>query len=479
MNKPIQTNAKTLPRLLILAFALGCFALMPAAQAVSPPPDGGYPGENTAEGTSALLHLNSGTDNTAVGWASLGFDVTGNLNTAVGAGALLFNTADHNTATGAGALLLNTIGTLNTANGVLALLNNTEGLGNTAIGAHALTNNSTGVSNTGVGINALSSNTADANTGVGAGALSYNTSGAGNTATGTTALYFNLTGNDNTATGFQALQFSTGNFNNAFGRNALFSVQNGDGNVAVGDSTLSNTKSCNNNTAIGNSALTNNVVGNYNIAIGFFAGANTNADNNILIGNAGVANQANAIYIGNNTHAVTYIAGIYGDLVLSGGSPVYVGPDGQLGTNPSSRRFKKDVQPMDKTSESILALNPVTFHYKSDKNNTAQFGLIAEDVAEVNPALVVRDKDGKPYGVRYDQVNAMLLNEFLKEHKKVQGQQASIASLESTVDREQKNLRSKLVEQEKQITALTAALQKVSAQLEIGKPISQMALNAH
>jgi hypothetical protein len=235
--------------------------------------------------------------------------------------------------------------------------------------------------------------------------------------------------------------------------------------VAVGDSTLSNTKSCNNNTAIGNSALTNSVVGNYNIAIGFFAGANTNADNNILIGNAGVANQANAIYIGNNTHAVTYIAGIYGDLVLSGGSPVYIGPDGQLGTNPSSRRFKKDVQPMDKTSESILALNPVTFHYKSDKNNTAQFGLIAEEVAEVDPALVVRDKDGKPYSVRYDQVNAMLLNEFLKEHnafveqkRKVQKLEATVATLVLTVKEQ------------------AAQIQKVSTRADASRPASRVAM---
>src|SRR5262249_16095809 len=153
----------------------------------------------------------------------------------------------------------------------------------------------------------------------------------------------------------------------------------------------------------------------------------------ILIANAGVANQANAIYIGNSTHTVAYIAGIYGDLVLAGGLPVYVGPDGQLGTNPSSRRFKKDVQPMDKTSESILALNPDTFHYKSDKGNAAQFGLIAEDEVEVNPALVVRDEDGKPYSVRYDQVNAMLLNEFLKEHKAFAEQKHRVQELEATV----------------------------------------------
>ena len=344
MNKSIRTNARTPARLLILLFAVRCCALMPAAQAVSPPPDGGYPGENTAEGTSALLHLTGGTNNTAVGWASLGFDVTGNLNTAVGAGTLLFNTADQNTATGAGALLQNNTGAANTANGALALFSNTTGFANTAIGS---------------------------------------------------------------------------------------------------------------------GALSSNTIGNNNIALGSGAGSNlVDCDNNIDIGSPGVGYECDTIRIGTQgTQVLTIIAGIYGSTALEG-TPVYIDSTGQLGTSTSSRQFKKDIQAMDKASEVILALNPVKFHYKTDSKLIPQYGLIAEEVAEVNPDLVVHDNDGQPYTVRYDAVNAMLLNEFLKEHKKVQEQQASIASLKSTVARERKNVRSKLAEQEKQIAALTAALQK-------------------
>ena len=129
-----------------------------------------------------------------------------------------------------------------------------------------------------------------------------------------------------------------------------------------------------------------------------------------------------------------------------------INSNNKLGTATSSKRFKQNIKPMDKSSESLFALKPVTFHYKSDKSNTPQFGLVAEDVAEVNPGLIVRDKEGKPYSVRYDQVNAMLLNEFLKEHRKVD-------------------------QLEKQVAALTAGLQKVSAQLELSKPAAQTVLN--
>jgi hypothetical protein len=136
-----------------------------------------------------------------------------------------------------------------------------------------------------------------------------------------------------------------------------------------------------------------------------------------------------------------------------------VSDGGQLGTASSSQRFKKEIKPMDKASDAILSLRPVTFHYKTDTKGTPQFGLIAEEVAKVNPALVIPDKEGKPYSVRYDQVNAMLLNEFLKEHKTVQEQGAVIAH------------------QQKQIEALTAGLQKVSAQLEVSKPAPHTVLN--
>jgi predicted ribosome quality control (RQC) complex YloA/Tae2 family protein len=157
--------------------------------------------------------------------------------------------------------------------------------------------------------------------------------------------------------------------------------------------------------------------------------------------------------------------------------PVLIDSAGQLGTASSSRRFKKEIKPMDQTSESILGLKPVTFHYKSDNTGTPQFGLIAEEVAEVNPDLVVRDDKGDIYTVRYDAVNAMLLNEFLKEHKKVEEQgremnkqKTTITQLESTIAEQHESFESKLAQQEKQIEALTSGLQKVSAQLAAASP---------
>jgi predicted ribosome quality control (RQC) complex YloA/Tae2 family protein len=149
--------------------------------------------------------------------------------------------------------------------------------------------------------------------------------------------------------------------------------------------------------------------------------------------------------------------------------PVLVDSDGQLGTVSSSKRFKQDIKSMSKASEAILALKPVTFHYKSDKTDTPQFGLIAEEVENVNPDLVVRDKNGDIYSVRYDAVKAMLLNEFLKEHRKNEEQEAIIAQLKSTVEK-QKAIDA---QQQKRIEALAAGLQKVSAQLEATKPAMQ------
>jgi uncharacterized coiled-coil protein SlyX len=143
---------------------------------------------------------------------------------------------------------------------------------------------------------------------------------------------------------------------------------------------------------------------------------------------------------------------------------------GELSAGFSSARFKKDIKPMDKTSESILALNPVTFHFKNDDKKIPWFGLVAEDVAKVNPDLVGRDADGKPLTVRYDAVNVMLLNEFLKEHRKVAEQEATIMQLKA-------ELQATTTRQQKQIEALTAGLQKVSAQLEASKPAPQVVNN--
>ena len=381
----------------ILAFFCAA-AVTPKAHAVVPPPDGGYPGANTAEGQNALFSLTTGGFNTALGFSSLRADTTGAFNTAVGAGALFANAADSNTAIGVGALFSNTTGTQNLAEGPFALFLNTTGSFNTAGGFDTLFSNSTGQFNTAYGIGALDLNTV---------------------------------GNENTAFGGAALQSNT-----------------------EGD----------NNTAIGSGALHENVTGNRNTVIGRAAGANiTSADNVICIG---------ASVVGEDISNSCYIGSIYAGHA-PGGIPVIVNPAGKLGTDTSSRRFKNDIKPMDKASEAILALNPVTFHYKSDTTGTPQFGLIAEEVAEVNPALVVQDKEGKPYTVRYDQVNAMLLNEFLKEHRKREEQDLAISQLKSTLAQQQKTFESKLAQQEQQIAALKAQLQRLASDVELNKAQSQ------
>jgi len=399
-DNPVHMKTKNLSLVLIPVFA--CFSALPSSQAVNPPPDGGYPGFNTAEGQNALFGLTTGVANTGVGWYSLWSNTDGSYNTAVGAGTLLFNIGDQgafegvdNTAVGAAALLFNTTGTDNTATGAVALLNNTEGSNNTATGSFALQSNTTGNLNTATGLSALFSNT----------------TGIGNTAVGS-ALNLNTTGGGNTA--------------------------------------------------IGTGALSSNTTGNANIAIGGFAGhALTTGDQNIVIGNpSAVAGESNTIRIGGNSQTRAFIAGIRG--VATGNNDavnVVIDSDGQLGTVSSSRRFKKEIKPMDTASDAILALKPVTFHYKADTKSTPQFGLIAEEVAKVNSDLVVRDKKGEIYTVRYDAVNAMLLNEFLKEHHKNEEQEATIAQLKRDS-----------AEQRKQIETLTAGLQKVSGQLELSQP---------
>jgi len=344
-----------------ILLVLTCFCGLPGSQALNPPPDGGYPGGNTAEGRGALLDLTNGTFNTAVGLFSLRSNTQNTLNTAVGAGALLTNTADKNTGTGAAALLSNTLGIENAANGSFALLNNTTGSENAAFGANALINSTTGGGNTALGFNALPNN-------------------------------------------------STGVTNTAVGFNAGFDI--------------------------------------------------TTADNVIVIG-TNVAGQ--------NIDHSCFIGEIFGETAANS-TAVFINSDGRLGTITSSRQFKEAIEPMGKASETIFALNPVTFRYKKqmDPARTAQFGLVAEDVEKANPALVVRDKNGKPYSVRYEQVNAMLLNEFLKEHRKVAQQQAIVAELQSTVAALRSSLEMSTTKQQKEIEALAMRFQKVRAQLGLG-----------
>ncbi len=471
-----MTNRNTIFTTILLV--LGCLALLPGAQAVTPAPDGGYPNFNTAEGTDALFSLTSGNNNTAIGSLALHGNTSGSANTANGSGALANNTiGSNNTANGFEALLFNTTGANNTATGVDALLTNTTGDANTATGAFSLQSDTTGGANTATGANALFHNTTgSANTANGVAALFSNTGGILNTANGAGALQSNTTGVSNTANGVSALKNNTfGGANTANGYNALDSNTTGFQNTANGASALLNNTIGNNNTANGYRALLRNT-GSDNIALGALAGSNlTTSANNIDIGNAGVAGESNAIRIGKvGTQQAAFIAAISGKAV-PGGVSVIVDANGHLGTVVSSQRFKTAIKPMERASEAILALKPVTFRYKHelDPEGIPQFGLVAEQVEKVNADLVAHDEQGKPCTVRYEAVNAMLLNEFLKEHRKVQEQEATINQLQA-VDTKQE---ATIAKQQKQIEALTTGLQKVSDQLELSKSTPRTVVN--
>ena len=368
-DTPLRNSLSPAAAGFLIPLLLVCFGLAPAARAVIPPPDGGYPNFNTAEGTNALFSLTTGAANTAVGWSSLSTNAAGGFNTATGAGALLFNTADQNTAFGAAALLFNSIGTENTAVGTTALLSNT-GFQNTAVGAAALLENTTGSSNTAVGRSALGANTAS---------------------------------NDNTAVGHQALLQSTGTNNSGGG-----------------------------NTAIGRAAGASIISGGGNVCIGAFVSAAAGETDHTYIRNINTTSVS-----GGGTDSVTV------DLTT-----------GLLGHLSSSRRYKEDIKAMENASETLYRLKPATYRYKKeiDPSQSLDYGLVAEDVAKVDPNLANRNRDGQIESVRYNAINAMLLNEFLKEHRKNEEQEAMIAR------------------QQKQIEALTAGLQKVSAQLAAASP---------
>jgi hypothetical protein len=350
-----------------------------------------------------------------------------------------------NTAEGQAALLALSSGTFNTGVGFFSLLNNTTGNLNTALGAATLALNTT----------------AEQNTAVGAGALLSNTTGEANTANGALALLSNTTGIHNVAVGANALNANTdASFNTAIGADALAINSVGQENTAVGATALMSNTSGLDNVAVGLAALHNNTTGANNIAVGLSAGFNqTTGSNNIYIGGGpnGVAGESNACYI----------ASIFGQ-TSADGVAVFINSDHKLGTLTSSKRFKKDIRPMDSASKELFALKPVSFRYNQDIDaaGRTQFGLVAEDVEKVNPDLVVRDKEGKAYSVRYDQVNAMLLNEFLKEHTAFVEEQRKVQEQGATISR-----------LEQQVEALTAGLQKVSAQIELNNPVPRTVLN--
>ena len=356
----------------------------------------------------------------------------------------------------------------NTAEGQNALLSLTSGQFNTAIGYLSLLSDTTSSFNTAIGAGTLLASTGDENTATGAGALLSNTSGPANSANGAFALFNNTIGDNNTAIGDRALfHNTTGNGNTANGSHALVSNTTGFSNTADGDGALQSSTTAGDNTGVGRSALANNT-GSSNTALGFLAGlALTTGDNNIDIGNQGFASESATIRIGaSGNQTKTFIAGIRGVTTVNAAIPVVIDTVGQLGTMSSSRRFKKEIKPMDQASGAILGLKPVTFHYKSDTGSTPQFGLIAEEVAAVNPDLVVRDENGEIYTVRYDAVNAMLLNEFLKEHREVEEQKATITQLKSGLEA----LTATVKQQASQI-------QKVNAKIENSKPAAQTVFN--
>jgi trimeric autotransporter adhesin len=350
-------NLKSIMKIELILAILVVFALSPITQAVSPAPDGGYAGGNTAEGQNALFSLTTGTYNTAVGFLSLRSNTDGNFNTAIGAGALLANTSDQNTATGAGALFRSTIASQSTANGAFALFNDTTGTSNTA--------------------------------------------------TGNVTLYTNTTGNFNTAVGNGALSYSTGSSNTAVGSGAGQSVLNANNVICIGQGVLG-------------------------------------------------GDVSDSCYIGNIWNQP------------GGSQAVYVNSDGKLGALVSSRRFKDEIKPIEQASEIIYGLRPVSFRYKPEIEATRlrAFGLIAEDVEKVSPDLVTRGSDGKVNSVRYDAVNSMLLNEFLKEHRKVQ-------ELEATVTEQEKGMAVLAAQFKEQ----AAQIQKVNAQLEMSKLTKRVVFN--
>ena len=466
---------------------------------------------NTGLGAGTLF-VNTADQNTATGAGALLSNTEGEENTANGAFALFSNTTgSHNSALGAGALESNTGGSIlegsfNTAAGDSALHDNTTGLGNTALGYAAGFAITAGGGNTAIGFLALRNNTADANTAVGSNALLSNTTGGPNTAVGNQALQSNTISGGNTAMGYQALQSlvsgppgfeeigastavgfqalanatATNNEigNDAFGYLALANNVGGGGNVAVGVQALANNISGDQNTAVGNFALLSKVSGDNNVAVGSSALSqlSTGSDNVCVGPGAGfsIINGSGDVCIGsgveglaeNNTTRIRNI----GSTPQGSGLAVTVEFVGgtRLGYVPSSRRYKEDISPMDKASEALFALRPVTFRYKKkiDPTQIPAFGLIAEEVEKVNPDLVAHNPEGQPESVRYQYINAMLLNEFLKEHKAFAEQQDKMKGLQAAVDALARTVKEEAVQ-----------IQKMSAQVEVGKSTARVVSN--
>jgi len=468
-------------------FAFGTFSLFSNTTGVSNSAFGGNAlqnnttgGRNSAFGLEALLSNTIGSDNAAFGSAALQLLTVGFSNIAIGAlaGSTLA-TGNNNIYIGntgvssesntirigstqtatflAGPIMGNLTGNATTATSFTgSLAGEVTGTQSATVVSNAVAANAPtaivrrdGSGNFAAGTIMLAANLALPNTsGPGVGAITLaggpfvhdcclsTMFGLGtNTFIGMRAGNFTSTGGHNTASGDQALGVNTtGDLNTASGSLTLFRNTTGTANTASGYSALVNNTTGGNNTALGVDALLNNTTGSSNIGIGNGAGSNaTTGDNNIYIGsNTGVAGEGGTIRIGAAVQTRTFIAGISGVTVATGdGVGVFVGSQGQLGTAPSSRRFKDDIADMAGESDLLMKLRPVAFYYKPelDETHTRQYGLVAEEVAQVSPDLVVFDKDGVPMTVRYHFVNAMLLNEVQKQQSTIARQHAEIQDL--------------------------------------------------
>lgn len=383
----------------------------------------------------------TGGENTAIGAGALVTNTSGSWNTATGQVALWANTIGYrNTALGVAALRLNTTGNDNNATGTAVLFNNLTGAGNTASGNYALYSNTSGGQNTAVGLSSLYFNTASDNAAIGAGAMYHNTTGSQNTANGKEALWGNTSGYYNTATGYHALYAGTGtstaSYNTANGYNAMPKVTTGSSNTAVGSNTLLANLSGYDNTAVGvNAGLS--TTGSYNTNIGYYAGYyDTTGSDNIRINNYGVAGETNTARIGSYINR-TFIAGIRGVTTgVANAIPVVIDSSGQLGTVSSSRRVKQDIRDMGETTTMLMSLRPVRFRYKAHgANGPEQYGLVAEEVAEVAPELVATNPDGQIETVYYDKINAMLLNQVQTQQRLIESLETRLAELEGRVSK--------------------------------------------
>lgn len=399
--------------------------------------------------TVASLSLNSVAiaeclnDNTCYGTQALFSNIDGDRNSAFGYRTLFNNTGSDNSAIGNESLFSNINGSRNTASGSLALYRNTTGHENTAIGYMSLFHNTEG----------------DYNTAIGKSTLYYNVTGFNNTAGGYSALYLNTEGTHNTAIGSYALEVnSTGLYN-----------------TGVGAWVLTNNTTGNKNTANGAAALYN-ATGSRNVALGYYAGYNiTSGSDNIIIGTGQRAKPADSgvIRIGNTTQKRTFISGISGVTTgLANAVPVVIDSNGQLGTISSSRQAKVDIHPMGNVSERLLDLKPVTFRYKQayeDGSMPAQFGLIAEEVAESFPELVILGESGRPETVAYHMLPALLLNELQKEHELNQAQSEKLARQEKLLAEQALHLAeiNALRGELEQVKELLVALQSQSAPAEL------------